>query len=209
VDLERFQPGSEVQRREVRRELHIPDDAPLLAFLGSDYRRKGLSTFLKTLSHLDGAHGVVIGREKPARQRFFEEQAQAFGVGWRSHFLGVQPDPARWLAAADCLVFPTHFDAFGSAVLEALACGIPAVVSLNAGAAELVADGKAGAVVADPTDSGAFARAVLPFLEAERRIEAGFLARQEAEKHPWSRHVRRVLRIYEELSRPQNQPGSA
>jgi len=199
VDLERFRPGSEASRREVRRELGIPEDAPLLAFLGSDYRRKGLSTFLKSLTVLEGTHGLVIGREKPARQRFFAEQAQAFGVGWRSHFLGLQPDPGRWLAAADALLFPSHFDAFGSAVLEALACGIPAVVSLNAGAAELVADGKAGAVVADSTDAQAFARAVQPFLEPERRIEAGFLARQEAEKHPWSRHVKRVVRVYEEL----------
>ena len=199
VDLDRFQPASESQRREVRRELGIHADARLVAFLGSDYRRKGLPTFLKSLSLLDDAHGLVIGREKPARARFYADQAVAFGVGARTHFLGLQPEPGRWLAAADCLVFPSHFDAFGQAVLEALACGVPAVVSLNAGAAELVADGKAGAVVADPTDAQAFARAARPFLETERRIEAGFLARQEAERYPWSRHVKRVLRLYEEL----------
>ncbi|MGH0030613.1 MAG: glycosyltransferase family 4 protein [Myxococcota bacterium] len=199
VDLDRFRPSSEEERRQVRREQGIPVDAPVFAFLGSDYRRKGLSTFLKTLTLVEGVHGLVIGRESPARERFFAEQAAAFGVAWRTHFLGVQPDPGRLLGAADCLLFPSHFDAFGQAVLEALACGVPAVVSLNAGAAELVADGKAGAVVADPTDAVAFAREAAPFLESERRIEAGFLARQEAEKHPWSRHVKRVLAIYADL----------
>lgn len=200
VDLERFRPVDAAARRAVRAELGLPDDAALLVFLGSDYRRKGLPAFLETLVRLPRAHGIVIGRERPARARAHAERARVLGVSTRVHFLGVRPDPSRHLAASDCLLFPTRFDAFGSAVLEALACGTPAVVSAQSGAAELVADGKSGAVVADPTDAEALARAARPFLEPGRRAEAGRLARLEAERHPWERHVGRVLAVYEELS---------
>jgi UDP-glucose:(heptosyl)LPS alpha-1,3-glucosyltransferase len=200
VDLERFRPVDAAQRSALRAELAVPGDAPLLVFLGSDYRRKGLPAFLGALARLPGAHGLVIGRERPARQRGYARQAEALGVRARTHFLGIRPEPGRYLAGSDCLVFPTHFDAFGSAVLEALACGTPAVVSARAGAAELVADGKAGAVVADPQDAEALARAARPFLEPGRRAEAARLARQEAERHPWRRHTDRVLAIYEELA---------
>jgi UDP-glucose:(heptosyl)LPS alpha-1,3-glucosyltransferase len=199
VDLERFRPADAAQRSALRAELAVPADTPLLVFLGSDYRRKGLPAFLGALARLPGAHGLVIGRERESRQRAYEEQAQALGVRARTHFLGIRPEPGPWLAGSDCLVFPTHFDAFGSAVLEALACGTPAVVSARAGAAELIADGKTGAVVADPVDVEALARAARPFLQPGRRAEASRLARQEAERHPWRRHTDRVLALYEDL----------
>jgi UDP-glucose:(heptosyl)LPS alpha-1,3-glucosyltransferase len=199
VDLERFQPADAAQRSALRAELSLPEDAPLLVFLGSDYRRKGLPAFLGALARLPGTYGLVIGRERPARMRRYEGLAEALGVRARTHFLGVRPEPGPYLAGSDCLLFPTHFDAFGSAVLEALACGTPAVVSARAGAAELVADGKTGAVVADPQDAEALARAARAFLDPGPRREASRLARHEAERHPWQRHTDRVLAIYEEL----------
>ena len=117
---------------------------PLVAFLGSDYRRKGIDTLLAALARLPGAHAFVIGGERAERRAAFESEARAAGLAARIHWLGVQPEPQRWLAAADLMLFPTRFDAFGSAVLEALACGVPAVVSRRAGAAELVTEGKTG-----------------------------------------------------------------
>ncbi len=199
VDLERFRPIEDAARAALRRELDLPETAPLLVFLGSDYRRKGLTAFLQALARLPQAYGLVIGRERPAKLRAYDQQAQALGVRSRVHFLGVQPEPGRYLAAADCLLFPTRFDAFGSAVLEALACGTPVVVSRCCGAAELVTEGSIGAVVADPTDPEALAGAARPFLAPRRRAELSRLARQEAERHPWQRHLERVLALYAEL----------
>lgn len=197
VDLARFEPADEPGRRERRGELGVPPDVPLLAFLGSDYRRKGLSTLLETLPLLPRAHAIVVGRD--SREADYRRRAEQLGVAPRAHWLGVRSDPGRWLAAADCLVFPSHFDAFGSAVLEGLACGLPAVVSRRAGAAELVVEGKTGALVDGPGDPPAWARAIAPFLAPERRREAGRAARAEALHHDWSRHTARMLEIYAEL----------
>jgi glycosyltransferase involved in cell wall biosynthesis len=62
-----------------------------------------------------------------------------------------------------------------------------------------VSDDETGAVVADPTDAEALARAARPYLDPGRRAEAGRLARQEAERHAWEHHLARVLAVYEEL----------
>jgi len=208
VDLERFTPDA-AARETTRRILGVGRDVPLLAFLGSDYHRKGMPTFLAALGRMPGAHAFVIGSERADRRAHFESVAHAAGLAARVHWLGVQPEPERWLAAADLMLFPTRFDAFGSAVLEALACGVPAVVSRRAGAAELVSEGKTGSVL-DPEDSGeAWAAAARPFLDPGRRHELRSLARESARRHPWSHHVQRVLEVYRELiASPNGDSGS-
>ena len=198
VDLVRFAPDP-AAREHTRRVLGVERDAPLVAFLGSDYRRKGVDTLIAALARLPGAHAFVIGGERADRRAAFEGEARSAGLATRIHWLGVQPDPQRWLAAADVMLFPTRFDAFGSAVLEALACGVPAVVSRRAGAAELVTEGKTGAVLDAPGDGAAWAAAARPFLEPARRDELRSLARSDAERHPWSRHAQRVLEVYAEI----------
>ena len=205
VDLARFAPDPGARER-TRSMLGIERDAPLVAFLGSDYRRKGVDTLIAALARLPGAHAFVIGGERADRRAAFESEARAAGLAARIHWLGVQPDPQRWLAAADLMLFPTHFDAFGSAVLEALACGVPAVVSRRAGAAELVTEGKTGAVLDAPGDGAAWAAAARPFLDPARRSELRAFARADAERHPWIRHVQRVLEVYGEvLSAPKGE----
>jgi glycosyltransferase involved in cell wall biosynthesis len=97
------------------------------------------------------------------------------------------------------MLFPTRFDAFGSAVLEALACGVPAVVSRRAGAAELIREGKTGAVLDGLRDGEAWAAAAGPFLDPARRAELRALAREDAERHPWRAHLQRVIEVYREL----------
>ncbi len=198
VDLERFRPDS-AARAAVRAEQGIGIATPLVAFLGSDYRRKGLSTLLAALGSLPAAHALVIGGERADRLEAFRREARAGGVADRVHWLGVQPRPERWLAAVDLLLFPTRFDAFGSAVLEALACGAPAVVSREAGASELVDPGATGAVLGAGDDPGAWAAAAAALLDPDRAAERRALARAAAERYPWSRHIARVLEVYREL----------
>jgi UDP-glucose:(heptosyl)LPS alpha-1,3-glucosyltransferase len=199
VDLERFAPDPEAGAA-VRAELGVGSEMPLVAFLGSDYRRKGLSTVLAALARLPAAHALVIGGERADRLEAFRREAIAAGVAGRVHWLGVQPRPERPLAAADLLLFPSRFDAFGSAVLEGLACGLPALVSREAGAAELIDPGTTGAVLGAAEGAAAWAAAAEPFLDPGRRAERRARARAAAERHPWSRHVAQVLAVYRELA---------
>jgi UDP-glucose:(heptosyl)LPS alpha-1,3-glucosyltransferase len=206
VDLERFVPDS-AARAHARRALGVEESSPLIAFLGSDYRRKGIATLLAALARLPGAHAFVIGGERAERRAAFEGHAREAGLAARVHWLGVRPDPQRWLAAADLMLFPSRFDAFGSAVLEGLACGVPAIVSRRAGVAELVSEGKTGSTLDALDDGEAWAAAARPFLDPVRRGELRALTRESAERHPWSQHVQRVLAVYGELLSPRGNSG--
>ena len=81
------------------------------------------------------------------------------GVAERVHFAGGQDDVRPWYGAADCFVLATLYDPFPNAALEALASGLPAIVSRQCGAAELVKEGVNGRVV-DALDVDALARAM-------------------------------------------------
>lgn len=198
VDLARFRACTDEERRKLRLEFDVPADVPLVAFLGSEYRRKGLASLLRALPSLPEAFALIMGR---ADEKVFEAHvalARELGVAARCRFLGSRDDPERVLAAADVLAFPTRFDAFGRAVLESMACGTPVVVSSTAGAAELVT-GEAGVVLEDAGDPLALGAALAPFFEPDQRASAGAAARRLAEAYPWERHVGRALQVYQDL----------
>jgi UDP-glucose:(heptosyl)LPS alpha-1,3-glucosyltransferase len=91
--------------------------------------------------------------------------ARALEIGDRVHFAGGQQDIAPWYGLADCFVLPSLYDPFPNAVLEALACGIPAIVSDRSGAAELIQPGVNGWVCGAldvPRLTGAMAAAAGP-----------------------------------------------
>jgi glycosyltransferase involved in cell wall biosynthesis len=100
----------------------------------------------------------------------------------------------RVYAAGDLLVHPTFFDSFANVVLEAMSCGLPAVVSDCAGAAELI-DGRNGLVLpvasADADDRWAAALAAL-IADPARRAALGAAARVTASAHGYPAYVAQV-----------------
>ena len=76
VDTARFTPRlAPAARAALRAELALPAAAPLLVFVGSDFRRKGLPALLAALRWLPGAHALVLGGDRPARARRQRELA--------------------------------------------------------------------------------------------------------------------------------------
>jgi glycosyltransferase involved in cell wall biosynthesis len=140
IDPERFRPPTAVERVEARAALGWPDDRPVVAFIGAlGDRRKGLDTLFAAWQKLCAsaqwdADLVVVGTgaELPA----WETRAAQAGLQDRIRFLGFRKDVERILAACDALVAPTRYEAYGQGVHEALCCGLPALVTRDAGVAE-------------------------------------------------------------------------
>jgi len=126
IDLARFRPQARVEHRAaVRKKLGVADGQPVALFVGSGYRRKGLSYAIGAVAHSHaGAELWVIGRD---------------GLGTRLRLLGPQTDPLPYFAAADVLVLPSIYDPFPSTALEALATGLPVVTSTGCGARDVAA----------------------------------------------------------------------
>ena len=97
-------------------------------------------------------------------------------------------------------MLPTRFDAFGNVVLEAMATGVPALVSVRAGAAEVIEDGKTGFLLQDPDDADAIATRIMTLAGDEPlRQRMGDAAREAAEALSWDRHFEKMFALYEEV----------
>ena len=102
-------------------------------------------------------------------------------------------DLARAYATMDLLVFPSHTDTFGNVVLEALASGVPGVVTPHGGPAHIVEDGVSGRVVRDEE----FARTIAELLGMPERMQVmRHAAREYALGCSWDTVFERVLASY-------------
>jgi glycosyltransferase involved in cell wall biosynthesis len=157
ADAERFRPPTAGERAEARRALGWDDRRPALVFVGAlGDRRKGFDTLFDAWTRLcadaawDARLAVVgAGGELDA----WRGRAAEAGLADRIAFLGFQDDVRRVLWAADALVSPTRYEAYGLAVQEALCCGLPALVSAEAGVAERIPRSMHALLIPDPDDS--------------------------------------------------------
>ncbi|HSD44295.1 MAG TPA: glycosyltransferase family 4 protein [Burkholderiales bacterium] len=160
VDLDAFVPAlRETHRARLRAELGVPEAARVFLHVGSGFARKGVATVIAALARLGDrtARLLVVGKDRS--EGAMRAAAARAGVAERVHFAGGQDDVKPWYGAADCFVLATLYDPFPNAALEALASGLPAVVSRQCGAAELVKEGVTGRLV-DALDVVALARAM-------------------------------------------------
>jgi UDP-glucose:(heptosyl)LPS alpha-1,3-glucosyltransferase len=137
----------DADRSVVRRELGIDERCPLLLFVGSGWRRKGLYELMQALPEFSGAKLVVLGRDAINKWRTL---ARNLGVEKQVLFLPPRMDIEKFYHAADLTVMASWYDSFGFVVLESLACGTPVVTSRFAGAHELIVPGLSGEVVSRP-----------------------------------------------------------
>ena len=147
-------PATGADKQAARRSLGLPEQGPLLAFVANDYEKKGLDSLLQALTRLPPEVALaVVGN--PSYIERFRQKALALGVADRVHFLGHLKDVAPLYQAADVLAHPTLEDTFAMVVLEAMAHGLPVVVSAEryCGIAGLLTDGVNALVLASPTDA--------------------------------------------------------
>ena len=187
-------PAAGLPKAEARRGLGLPEQGVILLFVANDYARKGLDTLLEAMRRLpEGAMLAVVGstRDIPA----YTEQARGVQV----HFLGAMNDVAAAYQAADVLVHPTLEDTFAMVVLEAMANGLPVVVSGPAycGISALLDDGRNALLIADPRDAGELAAGigrVLGDQELAGRLSSE--GRRFAEGHSWDAAARKYEALY-------------
>ena len=147
IDLERFRPELALEHRaEVRQRWNIPGTAPLFVYVGSGFERKGVPSLLEALARAatPDACLLIVGTDKHLNR--YVKQAARLGIGKRVIFTGGVQDTRPYYAAADAFILPTRYEPLSNAVLEALACGLPSIVSTQCGAAELITPGVSGYV---------------------------------------------------------------
>ena len=139
-DARQFAEVTTADRASARAAAGVDAARPLALFIGAlGDRRKGFDTLFEAWSQLcrDTSWDVDLavagtGAEVPA----WERRTAARGMEGRIRFLGFRSDIPAVMAAADVVVHPSRYEAYGLGVHEALCRGIPAIVSAGAGVAE-------------------------------------------------------------------------
>lgn len=181
VDLDRFSPVSGEQRGAIRDRLGLDRECPVLLYVGNGFMRKGLETAIKSLALVD-RRAVLLVAGKDRHERRYRRLAQDLGVPDRIRFLGPCTDVENLYRAADVFVFPTRYDPFSNATLEAMASGLPVVTTRFNGAHEILEQGRDGWIVNDPFSPEETAKGIAAILSA--RTEFGKAAHRKAADYP-------------------------
>ena len=122
------------------------------------------------------------------------------GLTHRVHFLPLRKDVEFYYAAADAYVGPSLEDAFAMPPLEAMACGLPVIVSSHAGVSEIVTHETDGLILKDPEDAGALATMIrLLHSDSALRERLGENASRTALQYTWDRNAHELRQIFEQI----------
>jgi UDP-glucose:(heptosyl)LPS alpha-1,3-glucosyltransferase len=164
VDRLRARPApSPAARAAARDRLDMGGEAPVWLWIGLQPKTKGLDRALAALAHAPDARLIVSGLAPETRAgAAMARLAARLGVAARIRWLGFASEPALAdaMAAADLLLHPSRADVTGTVILEAMASGLPVITTEVCGYAEHVLAAGAGAVLAEPFEPAALARAL-------------------------------------------------
>jgi glycosyltransferase involved in cell wall biosynthesis len=201
VDTERFRPDSSA-RLAVRKELHIPEAAVLLLYLGRLNADKGIIQLAEAFSRLaprfDNVWLLLVGRdEEGMQQRVNSICADCLDRVARVDFTY---QPERYMASADIFCLPSYREGFGSSVIEAAACGVPAVASRIYGLTDAVEDGVTG-LLREAGDVDSLLSGISELIQApQSRTQMGLAARRRVQEMFRQEHVTAALvEFYEQL----------
>lgn len=143
----------EANRRDVRREFHIPDRATIVGMIARVDRQKDYETLAKAAAQVISAtpdvRFLIVGgySVEDIQRRHFEQVKEwlaASGVAEYFIFTDFRSDVSRLLRAMDIVVLSTHYEGLPLVLLEAMACGKPVVATDVDGVPELVTDNQTG-----------------------------------------------------------------
>jgi glycosyltransferase involved in cell wall biosynthesis len=202
----KFNPASysDQDRRALRAEYNIPQDALVVCFVGRIVADKGMRELAGAWRLLREKHPtlrlMVVGPFEP-QDPLEPADEELLRTDPRIHLTGMRQDVPRHLAAVDLLVNPSYREGFNVALLEAAAMGLPVVASRVPGCADPVVEGVTGTLV-PVRDAAALAQAIENYLlEPALREQHGRAGRERIVRDFQPRQIWQELETqYLELS---------
>lgn len=175
VDAQVWQ-ADPIARETVRRKLGLVNGFLWLA-VGRLDAVKDYPTLLRAMGQMPQCACLAMAGTGPLEAELRQLTTES-DLGGRVHFLGFEPDVRRWMQAADGFVLSSHSEGLPMVLLEAGACGLPAVATDVPGTREVIVDGQTGILVVQGS-AGDLAEGMkrVMALSVEERHTMGGLAR--------------------------------
>jgi UDP-glucose:(heptosyl)LPS alpha-1,3-glucosyltransferase len=200
VDPVRFHPNiRSVHRDRVRNELGLLEkDFAVLFVASGNFINRGLLNVFEMMKQrpLSGMKLVVAGGDRPG---MFRSRAREQGIEDRLIFLPFIERIEELHGGMDALIFPSYYDTFGNVPLEAMASGLPVIVTAQCGVSELIVHGRNGLVLKHTEDLDGMAAALMTLKDAGMRERIGREARATSERYSWESVTEQTLQVYTEL----------
>jgi glycosyltransferase involved in cell wall biosynthesis len=198
IDPREFTPNPD-DREAIRQKLRIGPDDFVLVCTARLSREKGIDILISAISQVakknPSCKAVIIG-EGSLKEKL-ADQAHSLGISGHIFFEGFQPDVRPYLYAADAFVLTSHIEGLPFSVIEAMACGLPCIVTNVGGNAEAVVH-KVNGLVVNPGSVDDVAQAILYLLshpeEHARMARASrSRAQQEFDIEPRMADMKRLI----------------
>ncbi|MGC2659307.1 MAG: glycosyltransferase family 4 protein [Bryobacteraceae bacterium] len=194
VDFEQFSPNTTPGIRSgVRGSWGVELGRFVFLYVGN--LQKGATQCILAMKQFPEARLVLISRSDPTG---WQKLAEENGVSDRVILAGQNEQVEQAFASADAFLMPTPYDPFGLVITEAMSCGLPSVVSREAGASELVKPGLNGLILEDVKDVEELA-GHMRMLYSDREFARGLgkEARKTAESRSWDEVATQTMNVYQ------------
>lgn len=204
IPLEEFSPSDDTTSS-LKVELGLPEDAFLIGCVAHLVPVKGHPTLIDAVADIENAHLLLAGKQMD--KEYFNrlvDQVNSLGLADRVHFLGFVENIPEFFSQVGVNVLPTQNrgrkEAFGVALIEAMACGIACIASYLSGPQQIIEDGISGLLV-PPEDSEALSNAIKMLMENDKlRNQIGAAGRRRVEENfSIEREVAAHERLYLEI----------
>lgn len=191
-------------------ELYYPDSRdiesknPYILYFGGIVPHKNIIRIMQAFKLLadkkkDMNYKLILVGHRGWKSKQIYECADRISMGDKIHFMGYKKDNklAQIVQHATCFISPSIYESFCFPALEAIACGIPAIVSENTGAAEIVQD---AGILVNPYDVDEIAAAIYSVIsDNEYRQSLSKKAIERAQNFSWQKCAKETLGVYKEV----------
>jgi len=191
---------TETCRRLIRTRHGLSGTDVVVLFVGMNFEIKRLRLVIEALAGLireeRGGSGLKLLVAGKGTREPYQNLARRLGIVDRIVFAGVTREVETYYLASDIFVMPSVFDTFGMAVLEAMAAGLPVVITRKVGARDLLTDGVEGFILDETPKPEDLAARIAFLLNPEHRAKMGKTARATALRHSWDRVADQMEEVY-------------
>lgn len=204
VSIERFSGlNARVCRDRIRARHGLSATDVVICFVGMNFEIKRLDLTIQAIAGMrqDGVSAplprlLVVGKGNSGP---YLKMAGDLGIRDRIVFAGITDEVEAYYLASDMFVMPSHMDTFGLVVLEAMAAGLPVVISPTVGAADLVTHGGNGLILPGNPSARDMTPCLIRLMHPELRQSMGEAARLVAKNHDWDKVADKMAGIYRNL----------
>ncbi len=193
IDIKKFNNG-EFDRAAKRKELGLDADDIMLLSVGELNQNKNHEVIIKAIGALENQniHYFIAG--KGDKEEFLKKLAEQKNV--KLHLLGYRTDISELYNSADIFVFPSIREGLSVSLMEAMASGLPCIVSKIRGNVDLIEEGKSG-YLCNPMNEEKFRKKINELANDKiKRKEFGKRNQSKAEKYKIEEVLNRTKLIY-------------